>query len=208
MIDPKNIQLTENELNKCLEFSEISAQNQQKIEFGQKTTSPRKVSEIARDNLIGKIAEVAFCKLLKENYGIDIELDFNYYPRGQWDSQDAEVNGWRIDIKGTRKGGHWLLIEWNKLSFRQRDNNLSHVFVMFSVDWNRNIDAPTGKASFEGIASLNKLNRRTLTKAFTNKLTFIKFRSTLPLKRRSMFTSCTPTTRLSAAIPVFLLTTR
>ena len=54
MIDPKNIQLTENELNKCLEFSEISAQNQQKIEFGQKTTSPRKVSEIARDNLIGK----------------------------------------------------------------------------------------------------------------------------------------------------------
>lgn len=147
MIDPKNIQLTENELNKCLEFSEISAQNQQKIEFGQKTTSPRKVSEIARDNLIGKIAEVAFCKLLKENYGIDIELDFNYYPRGQWDSQDAEVNGWRIDIKGTRKGGHWLLIEWNKLNFRQRDNNLSHVFVMFSVDWNRNIDAPTGKAS-------------------------------------------------------------
>lgn len=161
MIDPKNIQLTENELNKCLEFSEISAQNQQKIEFGQKTTSPRKVSEIARDNLIGKIAEVAFCKLLKENYGIDIELDFNYYPRGQWDSQDAEVNGWRIDIKGTRKGGHWLLIEWNKLNFRQRDNNLSHVFVMFSVDWNRNIDAPTGKASFEGIASLNKLNRYT-----------------------------------------------
>ena len=161
MIDPKNIQLTENELNKRLEFSEISAQNQQKIEFGQKTTSPRKVSEIARDNLIGKIAEVAFCKLLKENYGIDIELDFNYYPRGQWDSQDAEVNGWRIDIKGTRKGGHWLLIEWNKLNFRQRDNNLSHVFVMFSVDWNRNIDAPTGKASFEGIASLNKLNRYT-----------------------------------------------
>ena len=78
MIDPKNIQLTENELNKCLEFSEISAQNQQKIEFGQKTTSPRKVSEIARDNLIGKIAEVAFCKLLKENYGIDIELDSAY----------------------------------------------------------------------------------------------------------------------------------
>ena len=159
MIDPKNIQLTENELNKCLEFSEISAQNQQKIEFGQKTTSPRKVSEIARDNLIGKIAEVAFCKLLKENYGIDIELDFNYYPRGQWDSQDAEFNGWRIDVKGTRKGGRWLLVEWNKLNFRQRDNNLSHVFVMFSVDWNRKIDAPTGKASFEGVASLNKLNR-------------------------------------------------
>ena len=30
-----------------------------------------------------------------------------------------------------------MLIEWNKLNFRQRDNNLSHLYVMFSVDWDR-----------------------------------------------------------------------
>ena len=69
--------------------------------------------------------------MMKENYGIDVPLDFNYYPRGQWDDQDAEINGWRIDVKGTRKGGRWMLIEWNKLNFRQRDNNLSplcHVY--------------------------------------------------------------------------------
>ena len=121
------------------------------------------MDEIARDNLIGKIAEVAFSKMMKENYRIDVPLDFNYYPRGQWDNQDAVINGWRIDIKGTRKGGRWMLIEWNKLVFRQRDNNLSHVYLMFSVDWNRQTDQPTGRVSYKGAVSLNKLNENTPT---------------------------------------------
>ena len=157
MLDVKDIRLTEEELARCIEFSRTSAPNQQAIEFGQHTTKARPSHEIARDNLIGKIAEVAFSKMMKENYGIDIVLDFNYYPRGQWDNQDAVINGWRIDIKGTRKGGHWMLIEWNKLCFRQKDNNLSHVYVLFSVDWDRNKDLPTGRVSYEGAVSLEKL---------------------------------------------------
>ncbi len=95
--------------------------------------------------------------MMKENYSIDVPLDFNYYPRGQWDDQDAEINGWRIDVKGTRSGGRWMLIDWNKLNFRQRDNNLSHLFVMFTVDWDRNSDQPTGKVSYRGAVSLAKL---------------------------------------------------
>lgn len=157
MLDVKNIWLTEDELKRCIEFSRISAPNQQAVEFGQHSTKPRSSSEIARDNLIGKIAEVAFSKMMKENYEIDVDLDFNYYPRGQWDSQDAVINGWRIDIKSTRKGGHWMLIEWNKLNFRQHNNNLSHIYLMFTVDWNRHTDLPTGRASFEGAVSLQKL---------------------------------------------------
>lgn len=157
MIDVFNIVLTDAEMDKCCEFSRISAASQQAIEFGQHTTKARSKSEIARDNLIGKIAEVAFSKMMKENYGIDVPLDFNYYPRGQWDDQDAEINGWRIDVKGTRSGGRWMLIEWNKLNFRQRDNNLSHLFVMFTVDWDRNSDQPTGKVSYRGAVSLAKL---------------------------------------------------
>ena len=157
MIDVKRIVISPDELEKCRVFSTTCAQNQQAIEFGQRTTAERPIEEIARDNLIGKIAEVAFVKMMKENYGLDIPLDFNYYPRGQWDNQDAEINGWRIDIKGTRKGGHWLLVEWNKLCFRQRDNNLSHVYMMFSVEWDRVNDAPTGLVSYEGAASLAKL---------------------------------------------------
>ena len=157
MLNVKDIRLTEEELAKCIEFSSTSAPNQQAIEFGQHTTKERSSQEIARDNLIGKIAEIAFSKMMKENYGIDVALDFNYYPRGKWDDQDAVINGWRIDIKGTRKGGHWMLIEWNKLNFRQRHNNLSHVYLMFTVDWDRNKDLPTGKVSYEGAVSLEKL---------------------------------------------------
>lgn len=157
MINVFHIVLTDAEMDKCREFSRISAASQQAIEFGQHTTKARPEKEIARDNLIGKMAEVAFSKMMKENYGIDVPLDFNYYPRGQWDGQDAEINGWRIDVKGTRSGGRWMLIEWNKLDFRQRDNNLSHLFVMFTVDWDRSADQPTGEVSYQGAASLAKL---------------------------------------------------
>ncbi len=157
MIDVFHIILTDAELDKCREFSKISAASQQAIEFGQHTTKARPEKEIARDNLIGKIAEVAFSKMMKENYGVDVPLDFNYYPRGKWDDKDAEINRWRIDVKGTRSGGRWMLIEWNKLNFRQRDNNLSHLFVMFTVDWDRNSDQPTGRASYRGAVSLAKL---------------------------------------------------
>lgn len=163
MVDVTNFCLSESELEQCREFSLVSARSQQPIEFGQRTTKARSVKEIARDNLIGKIAEVAFSKMMKENYGIDVPLDFNYYPRGQWDDQDAVINGWRIDVKGTRQGGRWMLIEWNKLVFRQKDNNLSHVYLMFSVDWNRQTDQPTGRVSYKGAVSLNRLNDHTPT---------------------------------------------
>lgn len=156
-MDIFNIILTNDEMDRCREFSRISATSQQAIEFGQNTTGARSENEIARDNLIGKIAEVAFSKIMKENHGIEVPLDFNYYPRGQWDSQDAQINGWKIDIKGTRSGVKWMLIEWNKLCFRQRDNNLSHLYIMFTVDWNRTTDQPTGKVCFKGVASLDKL---------------------------------------------------
>lgn len=157
MINAKEIYLSKEELQLCEEFAIRSARNQQKIEFGQSDTKPRPLEEISRDNMIGKIAEVAFAKMMKENYGIDIAIDFNYYPRGQWDNQDAVINDWRIDIKATRKGGQWLLVEWNKLCFRQKDNNLSHAYLMFSVDWDRRKDQPTGRVSYEGAASLKKL---------------------------------------------------
>lgn len=163
MIDAKDIVLSDAEINRCIDFSTQSAATQQAVEFGQHTTKERSTKEISRDTLIGKIAETAFSKLLKENYGIDVPLDFNCYPRGRWDDQDAVINGWRIDVKGTRQGGHWLLIEWNKLNFRQKDDNLSHVFVMFSVGWDRSSDTPTGHVRYEGAVSLERLNNTTST---------------------------------------------
>ena len=111
------VTLDEQEFAQCVEFAEICALNQQQIEFGQSDTKPRKADEISRDNLIGKMAEVAFAKMVHDVYRIDIELDFNFYPRGKWDDQDAVINGWRIDVKATRKGGNSRFCEWMFLAY-------------------------------------------------------------------------------------------
>ena len=87
MINVKDIRLTPEELDQCIDFARRSAPTQQKIEFGSHDTKPRDPKEVARDNLIGKIAEVAFSKMMKANYGLDIPLDFEIYPRGKWDQQ-------------------------------------------------------------------------------------------------------------------------
>lgn len=150
------IYLTDEELHKCRQFSIDSAGTQQGIEFGQSDTITRKVSEIARDNLIGKMAEVAISKMLKEQFDLDIPLDFNVYDRGKWDDNDVEINGWHIDIKSTRIG-HWLLIEWNKLNFRQKQGELPHAFFMCKTDWDMKLDQPKGSVDLVGCISLNKL---------------------------------------------------
>lgn len=151
------IELTKDELDKCREFAYKCAENQQPIEFGQADTAAREKKEIGRDNLIGKIVEVAFAKMMLRRFEIEIELDFEYYPRGKWDGQDTVIHDWKIDVKGTRQGGKWLLVEWNKLDFRQRDKDLPHLFVMGSVFWDRDTDSPTGKVDLVGAASLLRL---------------------------------------------------
>lgn len=153
------ITLSEQEFCRCVEFSKASAMNQQRIEFGQADTTPRSNNEISRDNLIGKMAEVAFAKMLKEVFSIQTELDFNYYPRGMWDDQDAVVNGWKIDVKATRKGGRWMLIEWSKIDFRQRQGKLADLYAMAIVDWDRNHDLPSRRVELVGCASAMKLRR-------------------------------------------------
>ena len=152
----KIITLTPDELQKCKEFSIKSAKSQQAIEFGQTDTKARSVSEIARDNLIGKMAEVAFARMLKEDFNIDIPLDFNVYARGKWDDNDMVINGWNIDIKSTRIG-HWLLIEWSKLNFRQKQGELPHAFFMCKTEWDMDKDEPVGTVDLVGSISLNKL---------------------------------------------------
>ena len=154
----KWIRLTPRELQKCFDFSVESAGTQQAIEFGQSTTAERKLKEIARDNLIGKMAEVAVVKMLKEDFGIDVPLDFDVYDRGKWDDNDIVINGWNIDIKSTRIG-HWLLIEWNKLVFRQKKGKLPHAFFMCKTDWNMDKDLPLGTVQLVGSISLGKLKQ-------------------------------------------------
>lgn len=152
----RTIVLTEEETEKSKDFSVRSARTQQAIEFGQSDTKAREFSEIARDNMIGKMAEIAFARMLKEDFGIDVPLDFEVYERGKWDDNDMVINGWNIDIKSTRIG-HWLLIEWSKLNFRQKQGKLPHAFFMCKTQWNTDTDTPTGVVELIGSISLNRL---------------------------------------------------
>jgi hypothetical protein len=87
------IHLSPEELNRCREFSYECAKHQQQIEFGQSDTVARGVREISRDNFIGKIAEVAFSKMMANSFNIIVPLDFNYYPRGKWDREADAPTG-------------------------------------------------------------------------------------------------------------------
>ena len=60
----------------CVQFSNESAKSQQDIEFGQRNTAPRSIKEIARDNLIGKMAEVAVVKMLREDYQLHLPINY------------------------------------------------------------------------------------------------------------------------------------
>lgn len=151
------ILLPPDEILRCMEFSRVSAKTQQDIEFGQRDTAPRSVREIGRDSLIGKLAEVALARMLEERFKLHIDLDFGIYDRGVWDAQDAQINGWNIDVKCTREPGRWLLVEWSKLNFRQREDKLSHLYVMAVAGWDRGGDMPTGAVDLVGCVSLNRL---------------------------------------------------
>lgn len=157
MINYTVITLTPDEMQKCIEFSKKSAETQQDIEFGQKDTKPRQTEEIARDNLIGKMAEVAVLRMLREKYGIHYPVNYEIYPRGEWDDCDVKIGGWSIDIKSTRIE-KWLLFETNKLKMRQSQkiNNLD-ALIMCKTLWNMDKDEPKGTVELIGLISMKKL---------------------------------------------------
>ena len=154
----KTITLSELEMEKCLDFSKASAESQQAIEFGQRDTNPRPSKEIARDNLIGKMAEVAVARMLREEYGIHFPVNFDIYPRGEWDDCDVQIRGWNIDIKSTRIG-RWLLFEVDKLRMRKNQpiNNLPDAVIMCRTPWDIDNDSPLGTVELVGTISLKSL---------------------------------------------------
>lgn len=155
--DRMEIFLRPAEIDQCIEFSDLSAATQQQIEYGETTTQKRSVKEIARDNLIGKLAEIAFQKFLFRYFKINVAVDFEIYPRGVWDSSDISINGHLFDIKSTRPGSSWLLIELNKLQFRKKEERLPDFFVAAVTGWDRGLDIPTGSVMLIGYARLREI---------------------------------------------------
>ncbi|SFP37079.1 hypothetical protein SAMN02910344_01211 [Ruminobacter amylophilus] len=154
----KTIVLSKYDMQRCVDFSKESAKSQQAIEFGQSDTVPRRIAEIARDNLIGKMAEVAITHMLREDFGLHFTVNFDIYPRGEWDDFDVQINGWNVDIKSTRIG-QWLLFEVDKLRMRQNQkyNNLPDAIFMCRTPWNRELDEPKGTVELIGAVSLKNL---------------------------------------------------
>lgn len=125
----ENIQLTDYEYTLCVLFSEESARSQQKIVFGNHKTNERSNRRVREDTLCGKLAEVAIAKWLRENYKLHLPVNYEVYPRGEWDDEDIIVNGKTIDIKATQNG-RFLLLEENKVNFRQKQGKLPDMFIM------------------------------------------------------------------------------
>ena len=131
--------LSENEYRRCKEFALESAQSQQRIEFGNKNTSERSFGDIAEDTLVGKMAEVAVVKFLREKYGLHLPVNYEVYPRGEWDDEDVIVNGRTIDIKATRKG-HCLMVEKSKMLFRLKQDRVPNIIVACKIKDERRVE--------------------------------------------------------------------
>ena len=65
----QTVLLSDYQMQICKLFSVWSAKTQQQIEFGDPRTKPRSVNEIARDNMIGKMAEAAVCNMSAQEWG-------------------------------------------------------------------------------------------------------------------------------------------
>lgn len=146
------INLTQLELEACLDFATRSAQTQREEAFGQ-TGERRTRNQIEVDTRIGKVAELAFSKMLENNFGIATELDWGVYPRGEYDECDVTINGWRFDIKGTKQRSKWLLVEDNKIRAQKKDNALCHFYILVTVAIGLNAQ-PTGSCEIRGYAPL------------------------------------------------------
>lgn len=106
-----NIELNDEEYLKCRNFANESAKSQREYRSG--GSQFRVLKTIEYDTLRGKVGEYVVKKFLEqEPFNIDeIELDFNIYPRGEWDNQDFVIGNRRISIKSVKSFSNWLLLE-------------------------------------------------------------------------------------------------
>lgn len=136
------VELTDYEMELCRMFSTESARTQQHVEFGQRGTFVRDDRETARDTMIGKMAEVAVARLIDQQFGLRLPVNFQVYPTGG-DADDFCINGWHIDVKATRTG-HFLFYEVHKMRRRQLDGTMPDVIIACRTPWDMQEDIPKG----------------------------------------------------------------
>jgi hypothetical protein len=105
------ITLTSEEVDICKKFAEDSSKTQREHRSGGKML--RNIGQIYYDTFRGKVGEVIIKKFLEQEpfHVKKINLDFDIYPRGKWDSSDIDINNIKISIKSSKHFARWLLLE-------------------------------------------------------------------------------------------------
>jgi len=106
-----DIQLPPEEVQRCRMFAQESAKTQREHRSG--GTKERSYGEIFGDTFRGKIGECASKRFLEQNplNVPGIELDFDIYPRGEWDDYDFTIYDKKFSIKSVKHFSSWLLLE-------------------------------------------------------------------------------------------------
>lgn len=62
-----------------------------------------------------------------------------------------------IDVKATRPGAKYFLLENNKILFRWKEGRTPYAFILAIVGWDRETDTPTGAAEIAGYVMAHDL---------------------------------------------------
>lgn len=141
------VALTEYDIARCKLFAReaVRSHTHQAIEFGNQATPARNPERMYEDIFTGKLAEMAVVHHLYQAHGIKVATNFEQIPSGDCDNEDLTVNGWKLDIKCTRRG-RWLLFERGKADFRRRSNTAPDLVIMCRVQTENAVDIVGGMA--------------------------------------------------------------
>jgi len=107
------------------------------------TGTRRGLGQYVTDHTQGKLAEIAFAKLLQENWAIKAELDFDIHPGTQTiDTGDLVAieasgvkmkPGIKVDIKATKPTSLWAMVDLKEFSNRRYD---AYIWIKVSLPLN------------------------------------------------------------------------
>jgi len=150
------IEFTDEELKACFDFA-----LNMKGKHNPNMIMNRADWEICRDDIQGKLGEVAVYKYIKrqkKSAEINSELDFTISERGKWDIADLVVNGKCISVKAIKEHSKFLLIETKRYDsngnfcYKNNDGSVIKIdmYVLVRVAVNPEVSKQIYSAGFEG----------------------------------------------------------
>ena len=122
--------------------------------------------EIYRDDIRGKLGELALRKYIEQNMPnatINADIDYSITPRGQWDITDLVVNDNYINVKSIKGNSKFLLVETDRYdengNYRYNNNNGENVRVDSYVLVRVVIEPDICRGDFNNRNKFNSLDR-------------------------------------------------